>query len=52
MIDDFHTIIYSDDRVATRAILHDVAQWSSIDAGDGWPMLYQARPELAYQVVD
>ncbi len=36
MINGFHTIIYSDDAVATRAFFHDILQWPSIDAGGGW----------------
>lgn len=43
MINGFHTIIYSDDDVATRAFFRDVLGWPSIDAGDGW-LIFKTRP--------
>lgn len=43
MITGFHTIIYSDDEVATRAFFRDVLGWPSIDAGDGW-LIFKTKP--------
>ena len=43
MINGFHTIIYSDDAVATRNFFRDVLGWPSIDAGDGW-LIFKTRP--------
>jgi catechol 2,3-dioxygenase-like lactoylglutathione lyase family enzyme len=39
MITAIHTLIYSDDPVATRAFLRDVLEWPFVehaDSGDGW----------------
>jgi len=43
MINGFHTIIYSDDDVATRAFFRDVLGWPSIDAGGGW-LIFKTKP--------
>lgn len=43
MINGFHTIIYSDDDVATRAFFQDVLGWPSIDAGGGW-LIFKTKP--------
>ncbi len=43
MINGFHTIIYSDDEVATRAFFSDILGWPSIDAGGGW-LIFKTRP--------
>jgi len=43
MINGFHTIIYSDDDVATRAFFQDILGWPSIDAGGGW-LIFKTKP--------
>lgn len=43
MINGFHTIISSDDAVATRAFFGDVLGWPSIDAGGGW-LIFKTKP--------
>src|SRR5262245_42478190 len=36
MITGYHSIVYSDDAVATRAFFRDVLEWPSLDAVVGW----------------
>lgn len=43
MINGFHTLIYSDDAVATRAFFCDVLGWPNLDAGDGW-LIFRTPP--------
>lgn len=43
MITGFHTIIYSDDDVATRTFFQDVLGWPSLDAGGGW-LIFKTPP--------
>ena len=43
MINGVHTILYSDDASATRALLQDVLGWSSIDSGGGW-LIFETPP--------
>jgi catechol 2,3-dioxygenase-like lactoylglutathione lyase family enzyme len=43
MINGFHTIIYSDDEVATRAFFRDVLGWPAVDVGGGW-LIFKTKP--------
>jgi len=43
MISGFHTIIYSDDPVATREFFRDVLEWPALDAGGGW-LIFKTPP--------
>jgi hypothetical protein len=46
MIKAVHTLIYSDDPVATRAFLRDVLEWPSVedpDSGSGW-LIFKTGP--------
>ena len=46
MITSIHTLIYSDDPVATRAFLCDVLEWPSLEhaeSGDGW-LIFRTGP--------
>jgi catechol 2,3-dioxygenase-like lactoylglutathione lyase family enzyme len=46
MIKAVHTLIYSDDPLATRAFLRDVLEWPSVedpDSGSGW-LIFKTGP--------
>ena len=43
MITGFHSILFSEDAVATRTFLRDVLGWPSIDAGHGW-LIFKTPP--------
>ncbi len=43
VITGYHSIVYSEDPVATRAFLRDVLGWPSIDAGGGW-LIFKTPP--------
>jgi len=43
MINGFHTIIYSDDDVATREFFRDVLEWPCVDVGGGW-LIFKTKP--------
>ena len=46
MITSIHTLIYSDDPVATRAFLRDVLEWPWVEhaeSGDGW-LIFRTGP--------
>ncbi len=46
MITAIHTLIYSDDPVATRAFLRDVLGWPAVEhagSGDGW-LIFRTGP--------
>jgi hypothetical protein len=43
VINGFHSIIYSEDAVATRAFFREVLNWPSIDAGHGW-LIFKTPP--------
>jgi hypothetical protein len=46
MITSIHTLIYSDDPVATRAFLRDVLEWPAVEhaeSGDGW-LIFRSGP--------
>jgi hypothetical protein len=43
VINGFHSLIYSDDPVATRAFLSDVLGWPHVDAHGGW-LIFKTPP--------
>lgn len=43
MITAAHTLIYSDDPVATREFFRDVFELPTVDAGDGW-LIFKLPP--------
>jgi predicted enzyme related to lactoylglutathione lyase len=43
MINGFHSIVFSEDAVATRTFFRDVLGWPSIDAGQGW-LIFKTPP--------
>jgi predicted enzyme related to lactoylglutathione lyase len=43
MINGFHSIVFSEDAVATRTFFRDVLGWPSIDAGGGW-LIFKTPP--------
>ena len=49
MITAVHTLVYSDDAVATRAFLRDVLQWPNVTdgpSGDGWLIFATGPSEM------
>jgi predicted enzyme related to lactoylglutathione lyase len=47
MITGVHTILFSPQADKIRAFLRDVCEWSSVDAGGGWPIFAQPASEMA-----
>jgi len=47
MITGVHALIYSPDAERVRALLQDVFQWPSVDAGGGWPIFAMPPSEVA-----
>jgi|SRR5689334_4470745 len=47
MITGVHALIYSADAERVRALLQDVFQWPSVDAGGGWPIFAMPPSEVA-----
>jgi predicted enzyme related to lactoylglutathione lyase len=47
MITGVHAIIFSNDADGVRAFFNDVLKFSSVDAGDGWPIFALPPAELA-----
>jgi predicted enzyme related to lactoylglutathione lyase len=52
MIKAAHTLIYSDDAVATREFFRDVFDFTTIDAGDGWLIFKLPPAELGVHPTD
>ena len=46
MITAVHTLIYSDDAVATRNFMRDVVGWPSVDTGGGWLIFATGPSEM------
>jgi catechol 2,3-dioxygenase-like lactoylglutathione lyase family enzyme len=52
MISGVHAIIFTRDADAVRAFLRDVLEFSSVDAGHGWPIFSLPPAELAAHPTD
>jgi hypothetical protein len=52
MITGAHAIIFTKNADAVRALLRDVLEFPSVDAGDGWPIFALPAAELAAHHAD
>ena len=52
MITGVHALIYSPEAERVRAVLRDVFDWPSVDAGGGWPIFAMPPAEVAVHPVD
>ena len=52
MIIGYHTLVYSNDAVATRAFFRDVLGWPSLDAGEGWLIFKTPPTEMGVHPTD
>jgi hypothetical protein len=52
MISGVHAILFSRHADAVRAFLEDVLEFSSVDAGDGWPIFAGPPLEIAVHPAD
>jgi catechol 2,3-dioxygenase-like lactoylglutathione lyase family enzyme len=48
VINGFHSLVYSDDPVATRAFFRDVLGWPFVDADEGWLIFKTPPSEIGF----